>query len=132
VIRTPARCSTLDLDGNAQSFASVEGAGTVSNGTLSVGTLLADGSASAWPSVDGTFAVGAGQEVQLANLGEPATLAGKTVKILSATAFAGTDNLGSAFFTGSDWPASVIPRLKAQGDDLVVVFTALGTKIFLK
>ncbi|MDD3544635.1 MAG: hypothetical protein PHG96_04660 [Kiritimatiellae bacterium] len=132
VVVNVAEGATLDLDGNAQSFASIEGAGTVSNGTLSVGTLLADGSASAWPSVDGTFAIAEGQEVQLANLGDPAALAGKTVKILSATAFAGTDNLGSAFFTGSDWPASVIPRLKAQGDDLAVVFTALGTKIFLK
>ena len=132
VVVNVAAGATLDLDGNAQRFASITGAGAVANGTLSVGTLLADGSASAWPSVDGTFAVAAGQEVELANIGNPAALAGKTVKILSATSFTGTENLRSAVFTGAAWSAGVVPLLKVQGNDIVVVFNGLGTTFFIK
>jgi autotransporter-associated beta strand protein len=132
VVMNVAADATLDLDDNAQHFASITGAGTVANGTLSVGTLLADGSASAWPSVDGTFAIAAGQAVELANIGAPAALAGKTIKILSATSFTGAENLSSVVFTGAEWPAGVMPRLKVQGNDLAVVFTPLGTKLFLR
>ena len=82
--------------------------------------------------MDGTFAIAAGQEVELANFGDPAALAGKTVKILSSTSFTGTENLSSAVFTGAAWSAGVVPLLKVQGNDIVVVFNGLGTMIFLK
>ena len=119
--------AVLDLDGGTQWFAGLSGAGSVQNGTLKVGGLVADAAATAWPRVDGTFAVEPGQPVALANFGEM-TAAGTRVKVLTAANFVGVENLAGAVFSG-DPRVSAKARLMVIGDTLEVVLVKVGMSL---
>jgi len=116
---------------NVGSFAVAQGAAVQLGGTVSITELTVDGGATAPAlSVDGTFAIGAGQVVTLTN---PELLPHKTnfvVPILSATAFTGTENLVDAVINGlpDDRPA----KLSVEGNVLLLDFRLTGMLILIR
>ena len=120
----------VDLRGYTHTFASISGEGAVRNGFVNVATLVADGAATAWPTLENCV-IADGQTVELRNV--PADPIGKSVKILSADAFDGVENLRSAVFTGDvPDPNSVRTRLRVVGDDLVVTFKTMGLLLLVR
>ncbi len=121
--------ATVDLGGNEVAMTSVTGGGAVSNGTLTASALVADAAATSWPAVDGTFRIAPGQKVAFANLPQGGS-SFFDVKILSAKAFEGTENLASAVFEGV--PDGVCARLRVRDGYLVARHGAPGTVIVVR
>ena len=78
--------ATLDCTSGAQMVGALSGAGTVL-GDVSALCLVADGTATAWPAVTGTFTVPATVSVELRNVG--ALARPFTIKLLEAGSVAG-------------------------------------------
>ena len=123
--------ATLDLTAGASRFGALTGGGTV-EGDIALVTLGADGMAASWPTVEGTLTFQPGQNVALCNIDPSANLAGRRIKILSATAFAELENMRDAVFGGGDVGNRVVPHLTVRGNDLEVLFTRAGTVINFK
>lgn len=121
--------ATLDLCGKELTMSSLKGSGTIENGTLTVDPLVADAAATAWTTVNGTFRIAPGQKVSFVNLPVPAG-AFLDVKILSAKAFEGRENLASAMF--ENLPDGTRARLRIRGDDLIARFGTPGTRIVVR
>ena len=122
--------ATLDCGGHVQKLASLSGSGSVVNGSLALETLVADGAATAWPTLE-SCTIADGQTVELRNI--PADPVGKSVKILSAASFEGSEFLRNAVFTGEvPDPKSVRTRLSVNGNDLVVTFKARGMMMIVR
>lgn len=125
-----AEGATLDCGGHVQKLAAVTGSGSVVNGSLAFETLVADGAATAWPTLE-SCTISDGQVVELRNI--PADPAGKSVKVLSADAFEGSEFLRNAVFSGEvPDPKSVRTRLQVDGNDLVVTFKAKGMMMIVR
>ena len=122
--------ATLDCGGHVQKLASLSGSGSVVNGSLALGTFVADGAATAWPTLE-SCTIADGQTVELRNI--PADPVGKSVKILSVASFEGSEFLRNAVFTGEvPDPKSVRTRLSVNGNDLVVTFKARGMMLIVR
>lgn len=119
----------MDCGGQTQRVSRLSGGGSVTNGTLAVGTLVADGDANEWPTVD-RFALSKGQVVELRNL--PVDLSGKTVKILSAKTFDGVEFQRCATFTGLPIPEGIKARLRFIDGELSVRFLRSGTLMIVR
>lgn len=119
--------ATVALEG-AQRFSSAFGGGVIA-GDLSLTELLVDAEATDRPTVDGTFTILPNQKVRFVAL--PEDPSGSEIKILSATAFEGLENLPTAEFEG-DAPVDVRPRLRVRGNDLVVRFASRGLVITVR
>ncbi|MDD4018984.1 MAG: autotransporter-associated beta strand repeat-containing protein, partial [Kiritimatiellae bacterium] len=91
--------AALDLGGTNQYVAAISGAGTVTNGTLAIGTLVADPTLASLPEFkDVTVAIEAGQKVTVANAG---TITRNTViTILACESITGLENLETAIIAG--------------------------------
>jgi len=91
--------ATLDLGGTNQYVAAISGAGTVTNGTLAIGTLVADPTKAVLPEFKNvTVTIEAGQKVTVANAG---TITKDTViAILACGSITGLENLGTAIIEG--------------------------------
>ena len=94
--------ATLDLGDTNQYVRVISGAGTVRNGTLSAGILIADAAAGTALTVeDGAFALVEGQVVDIRNFGSLADGV-QDIPILTVTDMSGVENLGSVKFISSD------------------------------
>ena len=99
--------ATLDCNGRMRYLASIEGAGAV-RGDVTLGGLVADGSATEWMTVNGTVRIAAGATVELRNV---ADADGKGfVRILKAAAIEG--NLGDVAFSGE--VEGLAPQLRVR------------------
>lgn len=107
--------ASLDLCGNSQTLSTLVGAGCVTNGAVSLETLVADCAATEWPTVNGTFRIMPGQKVSVANWPYPSMNA-MDIKILSATLFEGTENVSAATFVGKPERLSARLRIRRNGD----------------
>ena len=119
----------LDLDGQAQAVQWITGGGSVANGTLAVTKLIADGAATAWPSVE-SLSLADGQVVELRNL--PSDLDNKTIRILSAASLVGFEHLRNVVFAGENVPETVRARLRFVDGELFVAFKPMGMRIFAR
>ena len=124
--------TTFDLGGNAQYVAGLSGAGTVSNGVLTVGTLVADRADALHPEFDASasLAIGPGQHVLVSGAG-PIT-SSTTITVMEGTV-TGTENLSSAVAEIADGacPSSLAARLRYVNGVLFVKFTSMGLSISL-
>ena len=119
----------MDCGGQTQRVSRLYGGGIVTNGTLAVETLVADGDVDEWPTVD-RFALSKGQVVELRNLS--GDLSGKTVKILSAKTFDGVEFQRCAKFTGLPIPEGIKARLRLIDGELSVRFLRSGTLMIVR
>ena len=119
----------MDCGGQTQRVSRLYGGGIVTNGTLAVETLVADGDVDEWPTVD-RFALSKGQVVELRNLS--GDLSGKTVKILSAKTFDGVEFQRCATFTGLPIPEGIKARLRFIDGELSVRFLRSGTLMIVR
>ena len=121
--------AVLDCGGTNQYVAAISGAGTVANGTLTAGALVADAEAPGCLTVEGTFAVPSGMTVELRNLPE---ITGTTyVNMLRADSFAGAENLVSAVFVGEAVPSDVKAKLVLRDGCLAVRFSKIRGSILV-
>ena len=111
--------AVLDCGGTNQYVAVLSGAGTVTNGTLTAGTLVADAEAVGCLNVEGTFAVPSGMKVELRNL--PEITGATSINLLRATSFAGVENLADAVFVGEAVPGDVSLKLEIRPDGCLAV-----------
>ena len=103
--------ATLDCGGTSQYVAALTGAGTVANGTLEAGALVADAAATDWTDVTGAFSIASGVTVDLRNLPAMDGNVNLKVRILKAAAFENVENLSTAVFTGTALPDDCRVRL---------------------
>ena len=109
----------LDCGGTNQFVAAISGAGTVTNGTLTAGALVADAEAAGCLTVEGTFAVPSGMKVELRNL--PEITDTTYINLLRAKSFAGMENLVNAVFVGEPTPDDVRVKLLVHSDGYLAV-----------
>ena len=125
--------ATLDCGGTKQYVAALTGAGTVQNGILEAGALVADADATAWPMVTGTFSVAAGVTVDLRNLSIEQDGANEyVVKILQASAFEGLENLSAVNVVGTAIPPDYKVRLIVRDGWLCLKVRSGGMVILLR
>ncbi|MDD4018610.1 MAG: hypothetical protein PHV28_11785, partial [Kiritimatiellae bacterium] len=123
--------AAFDLGGHRQYVVSLGGEGIVSNGTVVAGAVVADADAAPL-TVQGTFEVASGMKVELRNLASLGTIKGKTIPILSATSYAGLENLSTVVFTGETFSDGLAAKLSVVDGVLSVTFTGKGSVIFFK
>ncbi|HNX05849.1 MAG TPA: hypothetical protein PKI32_10125, partial [Opitutales bacterium] len=123
--------AAFDLGGHRQYVASLGGEGIVSNGTVVAGAVIADADAAPL-TVEGTFEVASGMKVELKNLASLGDLRGKTIPILSATSYAGLENLNTVVFTGETFPDGLAAKLRVVDGVLAVTFAGKGSVILFK
>ena len=125
--------ATLDCGGTKQFVAALTGVGTVQNGILEAGALVADADATAWPMVTGTFSVAADVTVDLRNLSFEQDGANEyVVKILQASAFEGLENLSAVNVVGTAIPPVYKVRLIVRDGWLCLKVRSGGTVILLR
>ena len=124
--------ATLDLCGREQYVAAISGAGTVQNGTIVVGTLLADPTLTDRPTVDGTLALEDGVVVRIENAGEIS--ASTAIPILSATAVTGIAETRSTLVFAGDtsWAGAYSARLAFEDGTLFLKFKPRGFTLLVK
>ena len=110
--------AVLDCGGTNQYVAAISGAGTVTNGTLTAGALVADAEAAGCLVVEGTFAVPPGMTVELRNL--PAVTGKVYIDVLHAASFSGVENVSDAVFAGDVPPDDVKAKLVLRAGRLSV------------
>ena len=122
--------TTLDLGGNAQYVAGLSGAGTVSNGVLTVGTLVADPTVAARPTFDvsASLAIDPGQRVVVSNV---ASITSGTAITVMEGPVVGLENLSSAVveIAGDASQGIMSPRLKYRNGVLFVKLMPTGMAI---
>lgn len=118
--------STLDLGGALQIVGGLSGAGRVVNGTLQPIVLVADGGASACPSVEGTLMLTADTRVELRNLSRLGNLKDKEIKIADVQTLTGLQDMASTIFFGEELPPGVRASLKCHDGGLYVKFRGTG------
>ena len=111
--------AVLDCGGTNQYVAAISGAGTVANGTLTAGALVADAEATGCLTVEGTFAVTPSMTVELRNL--PEITETTYINLLGAASLAGAENLATAVFTGEAVPNDVKVKLVVRADGTLAV-----------
>ena len=119
--------ATFDLGGKAQYVAGLSGAGTVSNGVLTVGTLVADLAAASHPAFDesASLAIAPNQRVVVSNV----TFANSSTTItVMEGAVVGLENLSSAVveIDGGAPYGGMAPRLKYVDGVLFVKLMPTG------
>ena len=124
--------TVLDLGGNAQYVAGLTGAGTVQNGTLTVGTLVADPTLTDRPTIDGTLALEDGVTVLIANAG--AISSATAIPILSANAVTGlSETRQTVVFAGDmSWTGAFSARLVFENGVLALKFKSRGLVFLIK
>lgn len=121
--------AVLDCGGTNQYVAAISGAGTVANGTLTAGALVADAEATGCLTVEGAFAVPSGMTVELRNLPE---ITGTTyINMLRADSIVGAENLVSAVFVGEAVPSDVKAKLVLRDGCLAVRFSKIRGSILV-
>ncbi len=127
---TLASGTTLDLGGNAQYVAGLSGGGTVSNGVLTVGALVADMTDALHPEFDASasLALDPGQRVVVSNV---TSANSSTTVTLMEGAVIGLENLSSAVVevAGDASPSGMAPRLKYKNGVLFVKLMPTGMTI---
>ena len=124
--------ATLDLGGNEQYVAAISGAGTVQNGTIVVGELLADPTLADRPTVNCTLALEDGVVVRIENAGEIS--ASTAIPILSATAVTGlVETRSTLVFAGdTSWAGAYSARLAFEDGTLFLRFKPRGFTLLVK
>ena len=120
--------ATLVL-GGAQRFAGLRGTGTV-EGDISAMRLVADGAATAWPTVDGTFTIPEGVTVDFSNV-DASTLPVE-VKILTATSVAGYEFAKNVNCTGVALADGDKVNLRIRNGTLSAVIKPAGSLILVR
>ena len=115
--------------GGAQRFAGLTGAGTV-EGDISAMRLVADGAATAWPTVNGTFTIPEGVTVDFSNV-DASTLPVE-VKILTATSVAGYEFAKNVSYTGVTLGAGDKVNLRFRNGALSAVIKPGGSLILVR
>ena len=122
--------ATFDLGGNTQYVAGLSGAGTVSNGVLTVGTLVADMTDTLHPEFDesASLAINPGQHVLVSSAG-PIT-SSTTITVMEG-AVTGTENISSAVVEIADGacPGGLTARLRYVNGVLFVKFASNGISL---
>ena len=122
--------TVLDLGGNAQYVAGISGAGIVSNGTLAVGTLVADMTDALRPEFDesAALAIEPGQRVVVSNVASAGS--STPITVMEGTVV-GLENLSSAVVevAGDAALGSLAPRLKYRNGVLFVKLMPTGMAI---
>ena len=125
--------ATFDLGGKAQYVAGLSGAGTVSNGVLTVGTLVADMTDALHPEFDesASLAIDPGQHVLVSSVG-PIT-SGTTITVMEG-GVTRTENLSSAVVEIADGacPGGLRGRLRYENGVLFVKFMSTKTAILFR
>ena len=122
--------AALDLGGTNQYFAAISGEGVVSNGTLSVSKLVADPLVAPL-TLDGTFSVCEGMEVEVSNFSSVG--ADLMIPVMACGAVENSAFLRSAVFTGdSSWADSYKARLVYADGMLFVKFIPRGMILIVK
>ena len=127
--------ATLDCGGGDQQFASLAGAGTVANATVAVDRLVADATAEAVPTLDGTLTLAEAQVVELRNIGsllDSATDAIVRVKVLEVPEVKGLEYRKQAVFVGETVPEGWKARLAHRDGFLSVEFRPCGSLILIR
>jgi hypothetical protein len=120
----------LDLSGTNQYVAAISGAGTVTNGTLAIGTLVADPTVTTFPAFkDVTVTIEPGQRVAVANAG--AITPGTAITILECESITGLENLGTAIITGVSSDL-LTAKLVFENGVLCVKFLPKGTLLLVR
>lgn len=114
-----AEGAVLDCGGTNQYVAAISGAGTVTNGMLTAGALVADAEATGCLAVEGMFGIPSGMTVELRNL--PEITEPTYINLLRATSFAGVENLVSAVFVGESVPDRVKVNLVKRTNGYLAV-----------
>lgn len=122
-----AAAAVLDLSGSTQYVASVTGGGTVRNGTLVPGALVADAAATAWPTVTAALAFQAPQEIELRNLPDNQKHLWIPVLVPSSNV-----TLPSTVFTGDEVHPGYGAHLRLRDGVLGVEINGLGTQILFR
>ena len=121
--------AVLDCGGTNQYVAAISGAGTVTNGTLTAGALVADAEAVGCLTVEGTFAVPPGMTVELRNL--PEITETTYINMLSADSVVGAENLVNAVFAGEVVPSNVKVKLVLRDGCLAVRLSKIRGSILV-
>ena len=149
-----AEGAALDLSGTAQYLAGISGAGVVSNGVLTAGSVdsseglhvdgdlaLADGAV--WRvefgadgcetlSVDGTLSFGAGLKIVLAGLEGRKDLRDTTFTLAAAGALQGRENIALADVSVPGLPNFIRAIVRVEGNSVNVRFSSLGMSVIFK
>ena len=126
-----AEGATLDLGGNAQYLAGVSGTGTITNGKLTLGTLVADPLAESVLALDATLAFDEMQVIEVRNAA--AIAAGRPVKILECTAVENLPSKRNLVFTGdTSWCESYRAKLVFADGALYLQFVPNGMLILVR
>lgn len=126
----------VDLGGTNQYFAAVAGKGTFSNGSLSVGTLLADASLSVedLPVVDGKVRLEMGQKVEVRNLGD----LGESLRVplMSCGGMEAAECSRNLTLAGTEEDLAILeryrPRIVAEDGVLYLKLVPYGTVIVVR
>lgn len=123
--------ATLDLGGGLQVVGSVTGAGSVVNGALQPERLVADGLATAWPSVE-ALQLTPRTTVELVNLAPLGDLKEREVKILDAASVTGLASVPAACFTGESLSPGLAATLVSRDGALYVRFKGKGMALLFR
>lgn len=126
-----AKGATLDLGGNVQYLADVTGEGTITNGKLTLGTLVADPLAESVRMLDCTVAFREAQVIEVRNAA--AITDNQLVKILDCTAVENLPRRKALVFTGdTSWCENYRAKLVFADGALYLQFVPNGMMLLIR